>query len=85
MIKLNESGKNMIKFPKDFAWGAATSGPQSEGCFKKKHQNVFDYWYSIDPEAFHNGVGSDTASNFYNDYKSALKLMREAGIQNLRT
>ena len=34
----------MIKFPKNFAWGAATSGPQSEGCFKKKNQNVFDYW-----------------------------------------
>lgn len=75
----------MIKFPKNFAWGAATSGPQSEGCFKKKHQNVFDYWYSIDPKAFYNGVGPDTASNFYNDYKSDLKLMREAGIKNLRT
>ena len=75
----------MIKFPKNFAWGAATSGPQSEGCFKKKHQNVFDYWYSIDPQAFYNGVGPDTASNFYNDYKSDLKLMREAGIKNLRT
>ena len=75
----------MIKFPKNFAWGAATSGPQSEGCFKKKYQNVFDYWYSIDPKAFYDGVGPDTASNFYNDYKSDLKLMREAGIKNLRT
>lgn len=75
----------MIKFPDNFKWGAATSGPQSEGCFKKKHQNVFDYWYSIDPKAFYQGVGPDTASNFYNDYKSDLKLMREAGIKNLRT
>ena len=52
----------MIKFPKNFAWGAATSGPQSEGCFKKKYQNVFDYWYSIDPKAFYDGVGPDTGS-----------------------
>lgn len=75
----------MIKFPENFAWGAATSGPQSEGCFKKKHQNVFDYWYSIDPDAFYKDVGPDTASNFYNDYKDDLKLMRQAGIKNLRT
>lgn len=57
----------MIEFPNNFAWGAATSGPQSEGGFKKKHQNNFDYWYSIDPNAFYKGVGPDTASNFYND------------------
>lgn len=25
----------MLKFPNDFAWGAATSGPQSEGTFKR--------------------------------------------------
>lgn len=24
-----------ISFPKDFWWGAATSGPQSEGAFDK--------------------------------------------------
>ena len=40
------------KFPKDFWWGSATSGPQSEGRFNKKHDNVFDYWFDIEPEAF---------------------------------
>lgn len=32
-----------IIFPKEFWWGAATSGPQTEGRFKKKHANIFDY------------------------------------------
>lgn len=26
----------MLEFPKNFWWGAATSGPQSEGRFDKK-------------------------------------------------
>lgn len=75
----------MLTFPKNFAWGAATSGPQSEGNFKKQHQNVFDYWYQIDPQAFYDGVGPDVTSNFYNDYEEDLKLMAQAGIKVLRT
>lgn len=75
----------MFEFPKNFAWGAATSGPQSEGNFKKKHQNVFDYWYAKDPKAFYAGVGPDTASNFYNDYREDIPLMRQAGIKVVRT
>ena len=74
----------MYTFPKNFVWGAATSGPQSEGNFKKRHQNVFDYWYAQDPNEFYAGVGPDTTSNFYNDYESDLKLMRQAGIKALR-
>lgn len=62
----------MLKFPSDFAWGAATSGPQSEGTFKKKHQNVFDYWYANDPDKFYDGVGPDTASNFSTIIKKTL-------------
>ncbi|VDG33172.1 6-phospho-beta-glucosidase [Lactobacillus pentosus] [Lactiplantibacillus mudanjiangensis] len=75
----------MIKFPDNFTFGAATSGPQSEGNFDKLHQNVFDYWYAKDPEAFYQSVGPDTASNFYNSYQSDLPLMKHAGIQALRT
>lgn len=47
----------MMKFPENFAWGAATSGPQSEGRFNKRHRNVFDYWYDTDPQAFYAGSG----------------------------
>ncbi len=72
-------------FPEDFWWGAATSGPQSEGRFNKKHANMFDYWYEIEPEAFYNQVGPDTASNFYNSYKEDIALMKKVGLNSVRT
>lgn len=74
----------MIKFAKDFIFGAASSGPQSEGNFKKKNANIFDYWFNNEPQSFYNGVGPDVASNFYNDYAKDLELMKRAGIQALR-
>ncbi|WP_137625366.1 glycoside hydrolase family 1 protein [Lactiplantibacillus pingfangensis] len=75
----------MTTFSKDFIWGAATSGPQTEGNFHKQHQNVFDYWFETEPTAFDNGVGPDTASDFYHDYDADLALMSQAGIKALRT
>lgn len=75
----------MTKFADDFVWGAATSGPQSEGTFHKPHQNVFDYHFQIEPTAFHDYVGPTVASNFYNDYENDLKLLADAGVKGLRT
>lgn len=75
----------MKQFPENFWWGAATSGPQSEGRFAKKHSNMFDHWYDIEPEAFYNYVGPDTASNFYNSYKEDIKKLKEVGLNSLRT
>lgn len=74
-----------LQFPNGFSWGAATSGPQSEGRFNKKHANVFDYWFEVEPESFHNQVGPDVASNFYNSYKEDIKLMKEVGLNSVRT
>lgn len=42
-----------VKFPKDFWWGSATSGPQTEGRFNKPNKNVFDHWYDSDPGVFY--------------------------------
>ncbi|MGM0215401.1 glycoside hydrolase family 1 protein [Enterococcus sp. AZ109] len=75
----------MKQFPANFWWGAATSGPQSEGRFNKKHANVFDYHYEIEPEVFYNQVGPDTASNFYNSYKEDIQMMRSIGMNSMRT
>lgn len=74
-----------IEFPKTFWWGGATSGPQSEGSFKKKNQNVMDYWFEQSPRDFYCGVGPDTASNFYHDYKEDIKLMKTCGLNTIRT
>ena len=62
-------------FPENFWWGSATSGPQSEGRFNKKHDSVFDYWYDIEPDAFFDKVGPNVASNFYNSYKVVLAMI----------
>lgn len=76
--------KNFI-FPKNFWWGSATSGPQSEGSFNKKHKSVFDYWYEIEPEVFFNKVGPEVTSNFYNSYKEDLAMLKEIGLNSFRT
>lgn len=74
-----------LQFPENFWWGAATSGPQSEGNFKKKYQNVMDYWYATSPQDFYNQVGPDTASDFYHDYINDIKLMKDCGLNTVRT
>lgn len=74
-----------LSFPKGFWWGAATSGPQSEGRFHKKHANMFDYWYEIEPEAFYRQQGPDTASDFYNGFKEDIALMKACGLNSVRT
>ena len=72
-------------FPEDFWWGAATSGPQSEGRFNKQYANVFDYWFEQHPEDFYDQIGPDVASNFYNSFESDLKMMEELSFNSLRT
>ncbi|WP_143316157.1 glycoside hydrolase family 1 protein [Clostridium sp. HBUAS56017] len=74
-----------FKFPNNFWWGSATSGPQSEGRFNKLHRSVFDYWYDIDPEAFFDKVGPDVASNFYNSYKEDIAMIKDIGLNSVRT
>lgn len=73
------------KFPEHFWWGAATSGPQTEGRFHKAHRSVFDYWFDTEPQAFFDGVGPDVASNFYNSYKEDIALMKAVGLNSVRT
>lgn len=73
------------RFPKEFWWGSATSGPQSEGTFNKRHKNIFDYWYEVNPKRFFNNVGPDITSNFYNSYKSDLAMLKEIGLNSFRT
>jgi len=73
------------EFPKNFWWGAATSGPQSEGRFNKPHKNLMDYWFDTAPKDFFDEVGPDVASNFYKDYVNDIKLMKEVGLNSVRT
>lgn len=73
------------EFPKNFLWGAASSGPQAEGEFNKPHKNIFDYWYDVEPDKFFDSVGPDVASNFYNSYKEDIAMLKEIGLNSFRT
>lgn len=77
--------ENKYVFPEGFWWGSATSGPQSEGNFNKRNKNLFDYWYEIEPEAFFDRVGPEVTSNFYNSYKEDIAMIKEIGLNSLRT
>ncbi len=75
------------KFPADFWWGTASSGPQTEGTYEgdNKGDNIWDYWYAQEPEKFFNQVGPDEASAFYNNYKEDIQLMKQTGHNSFRT
>lgn len=74
-----------LTFPSGFWWGAASSGPQTEGWFGKRHENVMDKWYRVQRNDFFNGVGPDVASDFYHKYPEDFKLFREIGLNSFRT
>ena len=75
------------QFPKDFWWGSAASGPQTEGrvAGDGKGDNIFDYWFSIEPEKFFNGVGPSKASQVYTKFREDIQLMKQTGHNSFRT
>lgn len=74
-----------IKFPKNFRFGAATSGPQTEGAIDKKIDSIWDHWYKQEPEKFHNRVSNEVACNTYYEYEKDVELMKECGLNSFRT
>ena len=77
----------MLTFPKDFVWGSSTSGPQSEGrvAGDGKGENLWDYWYSLEPDRFHGQIGPETTSTFYLNYEKDIDLLLETGHTIFRT
>lgn len=74
-----------IKFSKNFWWGTATSGPQSEGSFNKQNINIMEEWYRTSPNDFHNFIGPYTASNVYYQYKEDVEMMSNLKLNSFRT
>ncbi|WP_373110781.1 glycoside hydrolase family 1 protein [Streptococcus anginosus] len=76
-----------LTFPKGFFWGTASSGPQTEGRFEgdRKGENIWDYWYSKEPEKFFNHIGPDKASYNYQYYKEDVQLIKATGHNSFRT
>ena len=77
----------MFQFPKDFLWGSSTSGPQTEGRLDQdgKGDNLWDYWYRIEPNRFYQGQGPEKTSTFYEHWEEDLDLLLETGHTAFRT
>ncbi len=75
------------KLPDDFFFGAALSGPQTEGMWQRmgKLENLWDTWSNLDLGAFHNRVGSyagnDMGTRFAEDWQTFASL----GFTSART
>ena len=76
-----------LTLPDDFFFGAAISGPQTEGQWNKggKLENLWDTWSMEDQDAFYNRVGSYAGNDFMAKYKGDLALMKELGLTTYRT
>lgn len=75
------------RFPEDFWWGSAISGPQTEGRIKDdgKGDNIWDHWYREDPSLFFDQVGPEETSAVYSHYKEDIQLMKATGHNSMRT
>ena len=75
------------KFPENFWWGSAASGPQTEGRVNGdgKGESLWDAWYKESPEKFFDGVGPEKTSQVYTKYKEDIRLMKETGHTSFRT
>lgn len=73
------------EFPENFYWGAATSGPQSEGITNKANLNVWDQWFIDEPDRFYNHWSANIACDTYNRYKEDVQLMKEIKLNSIRT
>lgn len=75
------------QLPKDFFFGAAMSGPQTEGAHNidGKLPSVWDHWSDLEINAFFNNVGSYVGNDFYNRYEEDIKLLKSLNFKSFRT
>lgn len=76
-----------LYFPKDFWWGAAASGPQTEGrtADDGKGDSIWDYWYATEPERFYQKRGPKDTVQLLQRYPEDVALMKEIGFNSFRT
>ncbi|MCI1665017.1 MAG: glycoside hydrolase family 1 protein [Atopobiaceae bacterium] len=76
-----------LKLPKDFFFGAAMSGPQTEGAWRSggKLENLWDTWSNEAIDDFHDCVGSYAGNDFTKRHDEDFKLLRSMGLDTMRT
>ncbi len=76
-----------ITLPDDFFFGAAMSGPQTEGMWQAhgKLENLWDLWSNRDLCAFHNRVGSYAGNDMGTRYAEDFRILADLGLSSCRT
>ena len=77
-MKIMEEEKMTIKLPKDFFFGAAMSGPQTEGAWNVggRLRSYWDMYSDQEINAFFNNVGSYVGNDMYHKYEEDIKLLK---------
>lgn len=70
-------------FPDNFWWGSASSALQTEGT--REGETTWDYWFAREPNRFHNGVGPQHTSTFYQHWKTDIQLLKQLNHNSFRT
>ncbi len=75
------------RFPENFWWGSASSGPQAEGATLRdgKSATIWDKWFEESPNRFFNQVGPQDTSTFYDNFRSDIQLMKQLNHNTFRT
>ncbi|MDO4537109.1 MAG: family 1 glycosylhydrolase, partial [Coriobacteriales bacterium] len=73
--------------PQDFFFGAALSGPQTEGAWKSygKIENIWDSWSNLNLGDFYNRVGSYGGNDMTNHAIEDFELFASLGFSSFRT
>ncbi|AEM77895.1 GH1 family beta-glucosidase [Thermoanaerobacter wiegelii] len=75
----------MIKFPKEFVWGVATSSYQIEGAVNEdgRTPSIWDTFSKTEGKTY-NGHTGDVACDHYHRYKEDVEIMKEIGVKAYR-
>ena len=75
------------QLPNDFFFGAAMSGPQTEGQWNQggKLENLWDTWSIQDLGSFYNCVGSYAGNDFMAKYQEDFRILKDLGLDTYRT
>ncbi len=81
------SDQTYSRLPDDFFFGAALSGPQTEGMWQEhgKLESLWDLWSNQDIRAFHNRVGSYAGNDMGARAAEDFGIFRALGLSSCRT
>ena len=76
-----------VTLPKDFFFGAAMSGPQTEGAYRSfgRIESIWDTWSDLDLTAFYNRVGSYGGNDLTGRFDREFELLASLGLDSFRT